>query len=320
MKPRRPRIAVVGSLNVDFTFRVPHLPKQGETLTAAGMEVHLGGKGANQAIAAARSGAEVSMIGCVGRDEHGANHRMHLAKEGIRTDWLFASEALTGSAFIAVDDRGENLIIVNSGANACLSIEHLNECEDLFHNIDAVLLQLECPLPVAGHAAKLAKKSGALVMVNPSPFIPAAVEVLKESDFWIFNESEFRCLNESNDSSLGPDGVRVLDILGCRALLVTHGAGPTEFITRNERGSISPPKVCPVDTVGAGDTFAGAFAVAVCESSPLDACIRFANAAGALATLKPGAQNSIPDRRLIEKMLQEQPTPLCTLMQSSLLP
>ena len=306
MNPLRPRLAVVGSLNIDFTFRVSRIPRLGETLTARSMDVRFGGKGANQAVAAARAGAEVSMIGCVGRDEHGTNYRTHLEKEGIRTDALVESESPTGSAFIAVDDRGDNLIIVNSGANAFLSIEDLDKCGPLFQNIDAVLLQLECPLPVAAHAARLAREAGALVVVNPSPYTTGVVAALKGSDFWILNESEFNLLNESTDSSADCDGIAVLNRLGCTALVVTHGARATDLITENERISIIPPRVSPVDTVGAGDTFAGAFAVALSQSTPLAECVRFANAAGALATLKPGAQTSIPDRQLIQEMLKDQ--------------
>jgi ribokinase len=299
MKPR-PKIAVVGSLNIDFTFRLPRFPRPGETLTAAGMEVHLGGKGANQAVAAARAGAEVSLIGCVGADEHGRLYREHLQKEGIQTETLFSVDSPTGCAFISVDGCGDNAIVVHPGANALLSIEHIDRCAAVLTDADALLLQLECPLPVVAHAAALAKAAGVRVLLNPSPFAREAVSALRGADFWILNASEFAELQETAFPA-GPAGhASLLAALACRALVVTHGGGPTVLITGEQQVSLPPPQVTPLDSVGAGDAFTGAFATFLCESQPLDACVRLANIAGALATLKPGAQPSLPDRRLIE--------------------
>jgi ribokinase len=304
MTPRRPKIAVVGSLNVDFTFRVPRIPSLGETLTALGLVVQLGGKGANQAIAAARAGAEVSLIGCVGNDEHGRRYREYLDREGIQTDFLFTTEEPTGSAFIAVDDCGENSIIVNPGANAHLNIEHVAQSAPVLREVDAVVLQLECPLPAVALAVQLAKAAGVRVVINPSPFVLDAVKALRGADVWIFNRSEFDQLSAAVAS--GPVGEGILGTLGGTMLVVTHGAGPTVLTTDYERIAMSPPQVRPVDTVGAGDTFAGAFAVALSESMALQDCVRFANAAGALATLKEGAQASIPDRKSVDSAIREE--------------
>jgi ribokinase len=304
MNPRRPKIAVVGSLNVDFTFRVPRIPSPGETLTARGLAVHLGGKGANQAIAAARAGAQVSLIGCVGNDEHGRRYREHLEKEGIQTDFLFTSEQPTGSAFIAVDDCGENSIVVNPGANAHLNIEHVTRFAAVFREVDAVVLQLECPLPVVARATELAKVAGVRVIVNPSPFLLEAVQPLRGADVWILNQSEFDQLNEAVAG--GPVGEDVLGMLGGTMLVVTNGAAPTVLTTERERIVVLPPNVRSVDTVGAGDTFAGAFAVALSESMSLQECVHFANVAGALATLREGAQASIPDRKSVDRVIREE--------------
>ncbi len=306
MPPPRPKIAVVGSLNVDFTFRVPRIPKAGETLSAEGMEVHFGGKGANQAVAAARAGAEVALIGCLGNDEQGGRYRSHLASEGIDTTFLFASDVPTGSAYIALDGRGDNSIIVHPGANARLTIEHLNRCEAVFRSVDTLLLQLECPLPVVAHAAKLAKDAGVQVIVNPSPFASEAITALMGADVWILNQSEFNLLKECSAPNLTSTDREILDLLGCKVLVVTQGAGATVLITKNETISISPPRVEPVDTVGAGDTFAGAFAVAQGELQTLEECVRFANSAGALATIQLGAQASMPQRQLIEELVRQQ--------------
>lgn len=303
MSPRRARIAVVGSLNVDFTFRLPRLPKPGETLMAEGMEVHLGGKGANQAVAAARSGAVVSLIGCVGEDEHARRYREHLQKEGIQTGQLSTGCAPTGCAFITVDGSGDNAIVVHPGANALLSAAHVDQCAEALASADALLLQLECPLPVVAHAAALARAAGVHVLINPSPFSKEAVSMLRGSDIWILNESEFRQLQQFTGPDLHADHAQLLEKLGCRALVVTHGSGATLLITHTQTVSLLPPRVTPVDSVGAGDTFAGAFATFYSEGRPLEECVRLANAAGALATLKTGAQASIPYRPQIEAMV-----------------
>jgi ribokinase len=302
MTPRRPRITVVGSLNLDFTFRLPRIPQPGETLTAASMEVHLGGKGANQAVAAARAGAEVSLIGCLGNDSHGHRYREHLDQEGIQTDMILTSNGPTGSAFIAVDERGDNSIIVHPGANAHLSIPHIDYCATTLGQSDAVLLQLECPLPAVAHAAALARAAGVCVIVNPSPFIPEAVRALKGADVWIVNASEFNGLRETAGTRGDAGEGAVLEGLGGTTLVITHGGGPTVLITASGKTSLLPPRVTPIDTVGAGDTFAGAFAVFQTEARPLEECVRLANIAGAIATLQPGAQASIPDRPLIERV------------------
>lgn len=302
MKPRRPKIAIVGSLNVDFTFRLPRIPKPGETLAAAGMEVHLGGKGANQAIAAARAGAEVSLIGCIGEDEHGRRYLEHLKREDIQTEILLTRDAPTGSAFIAVDDRGENSIIVHPGANALLTVEHIDRCAPVLKRADAVLLQLECPLPAVARTAAIALAAGRRVIVNPSPFAPEALKLLRGAEVWIVNGSEFHGLRETAGTVPLSVNDALLESLACTTLVVTNGGDSTLLVTKGEEASIPPPRVTPVDTVGAGDTFAGAFAVFLCESRPLEECVQLANIAGALATLKPGAQDSIPSRALIDQM------------------
>lgn len=305
MKNGRPRITVVGSLNIDFTFRLPRIPKPGETLTAREMQVQFGGKGSNQAIAAARAGADVTLIGCIGDDEHGRRYRTYLENQGVQTRSLELQNAPTGCAFIAVDDHAENTIVVHPGANDCLSVEHIARCEDDIRNSDALLLQLECPLAIVAQAVKIAKSAGIRVIINPSPFSAAALSALSDADIWIVNESEFGLLAESSAPHAERDPSVILSSLGGSALVITRGSDPTLLVTDSHSVSIAPPRVEPVDTVGAGDTFAGAFAVALCEAQPLSECVRFANAAGALATLQPGAQTAIPNRVLIETMLKE---------------
>ncbi len=285
MNASRPKIVVVGSLNVDHTLRVPHIPAPGETLCAHEMLTCFGGKGANQAVAAARAGGLVSMIGCVGTDDFGTRYIESLKNEGIDTRGISRSETPTGCAFIAVDDAGENAIIVHPGANHALTPADIGAQAEHIRGADALLLQLECPLPVVRRAAEIARETGVLVLLNPSPLSAAFLEEPFEVDVLIVNEGEAQRITPN----------RNLKEARCRQLIITRGARSTLCITEEGVGEFAPPKVIPVDTVGAGDTFAGAFAVS--RSIP------FANAAGSLATLKAGAQPSIPRRHEIEALL-----------------
>lgn len=292
MAAPRPRIAVVGSLNVDHTLSVPHIPAPGETLTASGMLTCLGGKGANQAVAAARAGGAVSMIGCVGEDDFGTRYIEALQKEGIDTTGVLRSAMPTGSAFIAVDDHGENSIIVNAGANHAIAPEDLERHAGLIRGAEVLLLQLECPLAVVQRAAEIAREAGVRVILNPSPLSAAYLTARFAVDTLIVNEGEA--------AQITP-GRNVREAM-CRHLIITRGAESTLSITEDGVTEIMPPKVTPVDTVGAGDTFAGAFAVASSEGR--EDAIRFANAAGALATLKAGSQPAIPKRVEIEAFIR----------------
>lgn len=291
MATQRPRIVVVGSLNVDHTLRVPHIPAPGETLTSSSMLTCFGGKGANQAVAAARAGGAVSMIGCVGQDDYGARYVEALQSEGIDTAGILRTALPTGSAFIAVDDHGENSIIVNAGANHAITPEDIDRHEELIRGADALLLQLECPLVVVQRAAEIARAAGVRVILNPSPLSVEYLAARFAVDVLIVNEGEAAQITPG----------RNLEEAMCRHLIITRGAESTLSITEKGVEEFVPPQVTPVDTVGAGDTFAGAFAVASSEGRG-DA-IRFANAAGALATMKAGAQPAIPMREETEAFM-----------------
>ena len=279
-----PSILVLGSLNVDRTLRVPRIPVPGETLTATATYITLGGKGANQAVAATRAGGQVSLVGCVGDDEAGNDYLAHLTREGIDRQAVRVDPVEpTGSASIQVDDAGENTIVVHPGANHTLTPEHHDEHTALFEQADVLLLQLECPLSTVARAIELARSAGTPVILNPSPWQPDAAAL--EADVWIVNESEDAQLPDK------PDAIRI----------ITRGAAPTIVRAPGQSEfTVSPPSVDPVDTVGAGDTFAGAFAVAWAEGRPLAEAVRFANIAGALATLQAGAQSAMPRRTEIE--------------------
>lgn len=293
----KPKIVVVGSLNVDHTLRVPRIPGPGETLSASGAFACFGGKGANQAVAAARAGGDVALIGSVGKDDFGARYIEYLQAENIDTSAIVKSDTPTGSAFIAVDDRGENMIIVNPGANHELMPKHIEQHAAVIQNAKALLLQLECPLPTVKRAAELAHTDGVRVVINPSPwaedFLAAAVPV----DVFIVNEHEIGLLTGLSLTEATNDPAVTCAKAKCDLLIVTRGADTTIALQADGTiTEIAPPKVTPVDTVGAGDTFAGALAVALSEGQSLEEALTFGNVAGALATLKPGAQPAIPTR------------------------
>jgi ribokinase len=294
MEKTLPKVVVVGSLNIDYTLRVPRIPAPGETLTARSMFSCLGGKGANQAIAAARAGARAALIGCVGEDESGTRYIEALKKEGIDTRGMQRSSTPTGVAFIVVDDAGENSIIVNLGANHEVTKAQVERHAALIREADALLLQLECPLPVVRLAAEIARAAGVRVILNPSPLTEAFLADPFEVDVLIVNEGEAQ--------KMAPN--RSLQEANCRQLVITRGAESTLHVTEGGLVEYVPPGVLPVDTVGAGDAFAGAFAVASSEGQAH--AVRFANAAGALATQKAGAQPSIPWREAIVLALRGQ--------------
>jgi len=305
MNPDRPaKIAVVGSLNIDLFYQVENLPLPGETITGLGTEIHFGGKGANQCLAARRAGAEVEMIGCVGQDDHAENYLNFLRTAGIGVSGITQiSSHPTGSALILTERSGQNVIVVEPGANGQLRPEMIEALAAQIAGADVLLLQLECPLDTVRKAAEIASASQTQVVLNPSPWQDAFVNAGIHFDHLILNETEAaRYLGE-------PDSEK-LTHRDPGTLLITRGADSTLcFGAGGSRLEVPSYPVKPVDTVGAGDSFAGAYALAIAEDQPLADAISFANAAGALATLQPGAQSAIPLRQTIQDFLsQSQPS------------
>ncbi|MGB0326563.1 MAG: ribokinase [Akkermansiaceae bacterium] len=300
-------ILVVGSLCVDNTLYVSSLPLPGETVIAHSALTSLGGKGANQALAAKMAGGEVAFLACTGNDSASHEYRQHLEKHGIDSRSLVTDPAApTGSAFLSVEDSGENSIVINPGANHALRPEHLDQHLDLFKNATHLLLQLEIPFDTIRHACRLARENEVTILINPSPW----------SDE--FNTSDFPCdvliVNEHEATSFfGKEGAKpsgkLLETLDLQTLLVTHGAEPTLVVTQSDEPFESPPPVVtPVDTVGAGDAFTGALAVALAENQSLENAVRFANTAASLSILKPGAQGATPTREEIESAIRQTPS------------
>ena len=308
MASTQPKIIVVGSLNVDHVFRVEKIPAPGETLTARSGFTCFGGKGANQALAASRAGGAVTMIGCVGPDDFGNRYTEHLSRESIVTSGIVTGNSPTGSAFICVDDRGENCIVVNPGSNHELSPQHIDSKADLIRASDILLLQLECPLPVVRRAAEIARAAGVKVVLNPSPWNEELRGARFPVDVIVVNEHEAAALTGRSLDTLMAAPEAALREAQCELLIVTRGGEETLSIHQSgEVVRVKPLPVTPVDTVGAGDSFTGALAVALGEGRSVFDRLDFANAAGALATLVPGAQPAMPTRDAILQFLDNRP-------------
>jgi ribokinase len=300
-----PRILIVGSANVDFTIAAPRLPSPGETVTDGTLLVNHGGKGANQAVAARRLGAEVRLIGCVGRDASGAAIRTALAAEGIGVDGLADSEtAATGTALIVVDGAGRNQITVAPGANRTLTVEHVQAREADFAWADVVACQLEIPLACVGMALSAARRHGAITILNPAPVPSARLEVLPLVDYLTPNAGEAARLSGLPVSAPG-------DAIAAAHVLKAAGA-TTVVVTLGEDGAVAVGEdtvpvpafaVTAVDTTAAGDAFNAGLAVALAERRALREALTFASAVAALTCTRRGAQASLPLRDDVEKLL-----------------
>lgn len=287
-------IVVVGSLNMDLVVQTPRFPGPGETI--AGYDFHTipGGKGANQAVAAARQGSDVSMVGRVGDDAFGQRLRESLRRDRVDTRYItIDQEAATGVAIIAVDESGENRIIIAPGANGRLCPEDMEAATADIALADVLLLQLEVPLPTVQRAVEAARSNGARVILNPAPAQPLSAELLAQVDFLIPNETEAALL-ANGDTGSPEASARALRDQGVEAVIVTLGARGAMLVNGQGAEVMDAFPVTVVDTTAAGDAFAGAFAVALAEGKSTPEAVRWANAAGALATTKFGAQPSLP--------------------------
>jgi ribokinase len=301
------RVTVVGSLNMDLVARAPRIPQPGETIIGGDFHTVPGGKGANQAVAAARLGAQVSMVGRVGRDAFADPLLNNLAAAGV--DHTFVTqdpEAATGVALIVVDDAGQNSIVVASGANMRLSLADVDGAEAAIAAADALLLQLESPLETVTRAAKVARAHGVKVILNPAPARSLPGALLSLVDVLIPNESETALLTGMpvGDQAEAEAAATALRGLGVGTVILTLGERGA-LLAREEKTELFPAfDVTSVDTTAAGDAFVGGFAVALAEGQSLAEAVRWGNAAGALATTKLGAQPSLPTRQEIKEFIK----------------
>jgi ribokinase len=287
-------IVVVGSLNMDLVVRTQRHPKIGETVLGYDFQTYPGGKGANQAVSAARLGSNVKMIGRVGRDNFGATLLEKVNADGIDAAHILIDQASpTGVAFITVDERGQNTIVVASGANGRLSPEDIANARSVFEFAAVLLLQLECPLSTVEQAIKLARKTNTKIVLNPAPAQLLDTDLLQQVDYLIPNQTELILLAGQESISAAVD---VLLGIGVKNIVVTLGEAGALVVDSSGQEYISAYEVPVVDTTAAGDAFAGAFAVALCEGRSISEAARWGNAAGALTVMHAGAQPSLPYR------------------------
>lgn len=307
-------IAVVGSVNMDLVVQTPRLPAPGETVLGGAFDTFPGGKGANQAVAAARQGAQVIFIGCVGQEAGSAAFGARLAAglqvEGVDTRFLYRQEqAASGVALITVDAAGQNTIVVAPGANFMLTPALVQSAWEHIPPPQVLLLQLEIPLETVLAAARLARRAGTQVVLNPAPAQPLPAELLALVDVLIPNEHEAALLAQMPVETLeqAENAARKLLAQGAGCVVITLGARGALLVSAPGPVVHVPAyRVQVVDTTAAGDAFAGALAVALAEGLPLRSAVQRGCAAGALSATQPGAQPSLPTREAVERRMAQQ--------------
>ena len=306
------KLVVLGSVNADHMIRVPRFARAGETLRGSGYRIAYGGKGANQAVAAARlkdPNTQVDFIACLGNDDIGRTMKAAFAKDGINTATITQVEQeMTGVAMIQVADNGENSIVINAGANACLD-EHLVSCYAAhIQQADALLMQLETPLSAICKAAQIAKQNGTKVILNPAPAQALPEELIRQLYMITPNETEAEILTDIKveDKISAAQAAKRFHQLGVQIVLITLGAKGVYFSENGQGQIIGGFRVKAKDTTAAGDTFNGALAVALLEGKTLTNAIRFAHAAAAISVTREGAQPSIPSRAEALDFLEKQ--------------
>lgn len=301
-----PRVVVVGSINLDLVLRVPRIVSPGETLSGSELQEIPGGKGANQAVAAARLGASVSMVGRVGTDSYGQQLLQALQDANVDTSHVNRSTGSSGLAWIQVDDQGENSIVILPGANGQLTSRDVEQAEELIKQADVVLLQLEIPIPTIIATIELAHRHSVNVQLDPAPVADDLPLPWSKIDLLCPNETELvrltRSLTSSSDATPATRAAALLD-LGVSNVIVSQGPLGASHYSRQGESHRDAFPIQAVDTTAAGDTFRAALAVAMAEGQSINDAMTFANAAGALAATVHGAQPSLPTRQAIELFL-----------------
>ncbi|WP_160104976.1 ribokinase [Pseudomonas izuensis] len=291
------KVVVIGSLNMDLVTRAPRLPQGGETLIGHSFTKVCGGKGANQAVAAARLGAQVSMVGCVGRDAYGEELRAALLAEQVDCQAVSTVDDSSGVALIVVDDNSQNAIVIVAGANGALTPAVVGCFDSVLQAADVIICQLEVPDATVGHALKRSRELGKIVILNPAPASrPLPATWYENIDYLIPNESEASTLSglPVNSRQTAQAAASRLIELGAGKVIITLGAQGSLLADGQHVEHFPAPTVKAVDTTAAGDTFVGGFAAALAGGKGEAEAIRFGQVAAALSVTRAGAQPSIP--------------------------
>ena len=296
-------IIVVGSLNADLVVKSPRFPQPGETISGEDLQIIPGGKGANQAVAAARQGVKTAMLGRVGSDSFAPFLVDNLNANQVDTSHVTVDSSATGTAIIVVDANGQNSIVLSPGANGNVSPADVDSAS--LSSSKLLLLQLEIPTPTVLHAAQQARANGLTVILNPAPAKSLPAELISTVDILIPNESELSLLTglPVNDFTSAEKAAKEILKQGVKTVIVTLGSKGALLVTDTQVKQVDTYKVNVVDTTAAGDAFIGGFASAMLSGKALEDSVRYGCACGALATTKFGAQPSLPTKAEVEKFI-----------------
>ncbi|MCS7464207.1 ribokinase [Paenibacillus doosanensis] len=300
-------IVVVGSINMDFVCYIRRFPQPGETVQSYRTETKSGGKGANQAVAAALSGGKVSLVGAVGNDSYSRDIVFGLRNYRVDTDRIMQKKSDIGTAFIAVEESGQNNIVISEGANGCLTVEDLKDLPELFGPSSVLLVQNEIPWTCTRAALQLAKDHGVRTYFNPAPALGIEGDVFPLVDVMILNESEAESITSirlSEELSDVKQAASRIIALGVQEVIITLGEKGSFYMNDQEESIFTPAfSVHAVDTTAAGDTFIGSLIAAGQQGTPITEALRQASAASALAVSRAGAQESIPTAEEVAEFL-----------------
>ncbi|NBM48111.1 ribokinase [Proteus sp. G2666] len=301
------KLVILGSVNADHILNVAHFPLPGETISGNQFQMVFGGKGANQAVAAGRCGANISFLACLGNDDIGKKAKAQLITDNIDTKSIeLIDDVATGVALIFVNQQGENVIGIHAGANGRLDTNYVQRHGNIIKEADALLMQLESPLDSVLKAAEVAKQENVQVILNPAPAQALPDELLSLVDIITPNETETEYLTGIKviDDESAQQAADALHHKGIKTVLITLGSRGVWVSEQNSKGCIVPAfKVKAIDTIAAGDTFNGALITALLEGQSIMPAIRFAHAAAAIAVTRAGAQPSVPWRHEVDTFL-----------------
>ncbi|MBI9048902.1 MAG: ribokinase [Anaerolineaceae bacterium] len=304
-------IVVLGSINTDLILQCDHLPVPGETILSADLQNAGGGKGANQAVAMARLGADVAMVGMVGMDGYGDQHISAFKHEGMNTTYVYKlPKAPTGTAIILLDDQGQNSIVVSPGANMHLTQKEVTSANELFHAGAILVMQLEIPIRTVEFAAQLAKQRNMQIIFNPAPAQMLSDGLISMIDYLILNETEMEIISgqKMNNEGEAVQFAKKWIAQGVKGIILTLGAKGAWFVSVDEEFFMPPFHVEALDTTAAGDAFVGAFTKAIAEGLSHVEAMRFAAATAALAVTQLGAQPSLPTLKRVQTFLAQHPS------------